>query len=75
MERSPMEQAIFKVVREALIKHRGNRSAAARELGITVRTIYNYCQKWEDLKVYVKDYGRLERIGNDKWRRYHDNEE
>lgn len=70
--RTPMEQAVFNVVRDVLIKHRGNRMKTAEELGITTRTIYNYCQKWEDLKAYVRDYHMGDKIGNEKWRRYPD---
>jgi len=68
-----IEQAIKKIVKEMLIKHKGNRRNAAAELGISRKSVGNYINKWSELKEFV--------VNKSKWpdnkmtRRHHDREE
>jgi len=68
-----IEEAIFKVVKEILIKHEGHRQKAAAELGVTNRTITNYVKKWPQLREFVRNYGQWP--DNKMTRRHPDEEE
>lgn len=63
------EEAVFKVVRDVLLKCDGNINAAASELGLSARTIRNYLLKWPELEQFVKRRPSVFSEGNEKWKR------
>lgn len=63
------EEAIFKVVRDVLLKCDGDINESANELGLSPRTIRNYLLKWPELEQFVKRKPSIFSEGNEKWRR------
>jgi len=47
-----LQKKIMYIVRETLLRHNGNKVHAARELGITARTIRNWVEKNDELQEF-----------------------
>lgn len=51
LEKSPtLHQVMLKCVHEALRRHGGNKTNAARELGVTTRCLRSWVAKFDELK-------------------------
>lgn len=47
-----LDETIIQTVKKSLEKVEGNKSLAAKDLGVSVKTVYNYVWKYEELSKY-----------------------
>lgn len=47
-----LHKKILTIVYETLLRHNGNKESAAKELGVTARSIRNWCDKNDELRQF-----------------------
>lgn len=57
------EQIEKEAVTQSLIRHKGNRTRAAKELGLSTRTVQRKLKRWAKEKAWAATNGRIDALG------------